>query len=58
MERCRRCGRQLKDKQSIKLGYGPVCYEKMEVIKDKPKLFRPLTLQSGKIYYIINRGDD
>jgi len=26
--RCRRCGRILRDPQSIQIGYGPVCYEK------------------------------
>lgn len=26
--KCKRCHRKLKDPESIKLGYGPVCYEK------------------------------
>jgi len=28
MESCGRCGRKLKTKKSIEVGYGPICYQK------------------------------
>ena len=33
-EFCLRCGRRLKNEEARKLGYGKVCFEKMQ-IKDK-----------------------
>lgn len=31
---CKRCHRKLKDEQSKKLGYGKVCYKKVNLYKD------------------------
>ncbi len=28
--KCKKCGRELKSKNSIKLGYGPTCYRKIK----------------------------
>ena len=33
--RCSRCGRILKSKESIQLGYGPVCYKKVKAQKNR-----------------------
>lgn len=33
--RCLMCGRVLKSKNSIKLGYGSVCYKKLEEKRSK-----------------------
>ena len=35
---CQRCGRKLKDKKSIELGFGKVCYFKYSM----ENLFKPL----------------
>lgn len=36
--RCLRCGRRLKKEEHRKLGYGPICYEKIK-INTKTRLF-------------------
>ena len=35
--RCKRCGRVLKSEESMKLGYGPMCYAKYIETKLKKK---------------------
>jgi protein-arginine kinase activator protein McsA len=37
--KCKRCGRELKNKHSIKVGYGSGCYKKMKQ-KIQPTLLR------------------
>lgn len=34
-ERCLKCGRRLTDKKSMKLGYGPICWQKYMWGEDK-----------------------
>lgn len=33
---CKRCGRELKSEESRELGYGPVCYSKINHTELKP----------------------
>lgn len=44
-EYCLRCGRRLKSQEARMLGYGTVCYKKMQSQKSVPRLF---SLHSGK----------
>ena len=37
-ERCKKCGRKLKNNESQLLGYGPGCYKK--IMKEKYKKFK------------------
>ena len=38
--KCKRCGRKLKNEESIKLGYGPHCYNKIKEQAEMRRLFR------------------
>lgn len=38
---CGRCGRKLKDPESIKLGYGPVCRAEMGIKKEGKRSTKP-----------------
>ena len=33
--KCKRCGRELKNKKSIEIGYGEVCYKKHLIATNK-----------------------
>lgn len=37
-DRCLRCGRKLKNEEYKRIGYGPICYEKVKKVK-RTKLF-------------------
>lgn len=39
-DRCRRCGRKLKNKDSIGVGFGPVCYKKYLAETERKPLFK------------------
>lgn len=43
MKRCRYCHRPLKDAESIKRGFGPVCFDR---VKKRPRRRKKLDLES------------
>jgi hypothetical protein len=49
---CRRCGKELKKSESIKRGYGPVCWEKIMIFaqsnEGKYIMYDDLKLESGE----------
>lgn len=50
MKYCKRCGRQLKNPESIELGYGPVCYKKMLLSKRGQRLVEIVENQVKKSF--------
>lgn len=37
--RCQRCGRRLKNPEHMEIGYGPVCFKKVNSKKQQRRLF-------------------
>lgn len=51
---CRRCGRELKDEESIRLGIGPICLQKE---KEKLPVRHGLDLWDDVWHRLIEHGD-
>lgn len=54
---CRRCGRRLTSELSREIGYGPVCFKKVQVLNKRNSLFR-IKKPEKKLYNKRREGGD